>query len=352
MSSSTENDEPKILKIDERNVTDAVLQQMRPGTKNERLATVMDSLVRHLHDFAREVDLTPAEWMKAIEFLTQTGQKCSATRQEFILLSDILGFSSLVNKLHDKREAENSPAYHLDEAKSDDAAGAASGLLEPTQTSLLGPYYNQDSPKLELGSSLVITGDLGPNAKEVLLYGTVRNVRGEPIPNASLEIWQSDDEGVYDSQKDGAVLDMRGHFHSSDTGLYWCRTVVPLCYMIPLDGPAGKLIVAQGRHGYRPAHIHFLVGAKPRYREVVTALYLNHDEYIGNDTVFGVSSSLAVSVDESPAENAVLKEIRSVDKDPSTLPPAVIRFDVVLVESAEGDSSGRVGADPKQFMGH
>jgi hydroxyquinol 1,2-dioxygenase len=293
--------------IDEMTITDAALEQMS-STTNPRLKEIMAAAVRHLHAFAREVDLTPEEWLEGIRFLTAVGQKCTPYRQEFVLLSDTLGMSSLVNSLHDKR-----------------ATGAG------TKSSLLGPFYRQDSPALELGQS--ITKAAGP---ETALYGRVVDSAGRGIPNASVEVWQPDDTGNYDLQKnDPSEMDLRGHFHTDAGGHYYLRTILPCGYMSPMDGPVGDLIRAQGRHGRRPAHIHFLVGA-PGYREVVTALYLAGDDCIDSDTVFGVTESLVTE----PKSN-----------DPSSPFPELpsIRFDFTLGRATDAHS-GRVGADPSQIV--
>ena len=297
-----------MLAIDEKTITDAALAQMS-GTRDPRLKQIMECLVKHLHAFAREIDLSPEEWIEGIKFLTAVGQKCTPYRQEFILLSDTLGLSSLVNTLHDRRATE---------------AG--------TKTSLLGPFYRQDSPPRKLGES--IASD--PKSPEICIYGRVTDSAGQGIPNASVQIWQTDDEGVYDLQRnDPSVMDLRGWYHADPEGRYNLRTVRPLGYLIPLDGPVGDMIRAQSRHGFRPAHIHFLIGA-PGYRELVTALYLGTDEHINSDTVFGVTDSL---VTETTAN------------DPSAPFPglASIRFDFRLAKATATEASGRVGADPSQI---
>jgi hydroxyquinol 1,2-dioxygenase len=295
--------------IDENTITDLALEQMS-GTPNPRLREIMSSLVGHLHRWAREVDLTPEEWLEGIRFLTAVGQKSTAHRQEFILLSDTLGLSSLVNALHDKRSAE--PA---------------------TKSSLLGPFYRQDAPRMELGSSIVSGG----NGSEVVFYGRVRNAAGQGIPNALLEIWEPDETGNYDLQKhDPSVMDLRGCFHADSEGRYYLRGVCPTGYMIPMDGPVGDMIRAQKRHGYRPAHIHFVISA-PGYRELVTALYLEGDEHIDSDTVFGVSESLITPLNRN---------------DPASPFPNLpsIRYDFQLAKASARDRiSGRVGADPSQI---
>jgi protocatechuate 3,4-dioxygenase beta subunit len=216
--------------------------------------------------------------------------------------------SSLVNALHDRRALE---------------AG--------TKTSLLGPFYRNDSPERELGDSILNAS----TGKEVVLFGKVTDATGQPIAGASVEIWQPDDEGVYDMQRDENKMDLRGRFRTNQDGVYHCRAVAPLGYMIPMDGPVGAMIRAQNRHGYRPAHIHFLVGAEG-FREVVTALYLAGDDHIDSDTVFGVTESLVTEVQE--------KNPRSPVEGPS------IEFNFQLAAATAADMAGRVGADPKEIV--
>lgn len=295
--------------IDQNTITDAAIEQMA-ATANPRFKEIMEALVRHLHEFAREVDLTAGEWLEGIRFLTAVGQKCTEHRQEFILLSDTLGFSSLVNALHDRRST---------------AAG--------TKTSLLGPFYRRDSLPMPLGASIVSD----KNKPQICVYGQVLNSSGEPIPNASVEVWQPDDEGNYDLQKPNASeMDLRGRFLTDAEGRYYLRTVAPCGYMIPMDGPVGDMIRAQRRHGYRPAHIHFLVGAS-QYREVVTALYFRGDDHIESDTVFGVTDSLIIDLKAHDSSSPI-----------PGLPS--IHFDFRLAASTPKAASGRVGADPSQLI--
>ncbi|MGC8476982.1 MAG: dioxygenase [Acetobacteraceae bacterium] len=289
-------------------VTDDVLAQMATTT-DPRLREIMASLVRHLHDFARDVKLTPDEWLTAIGFLTRVGQSCTPTRQEFILLSDVLGLSALVNLLHDRE------------------AGAAG-----TTSSLLGPFYRQDAPEVPLGGSIATAGK-GP---ELLLWGQVTDTAGRPVPGALVQLWQTNAEGWYDLQvAGGAATDMRGNVRCDESGRFYLRTVKPLGYSIPMDGPVGALVHRQQRHGCRPAHIHFLIGA-PGYRELVTALYFGDDPHIDSDTVFGVSGPLVV---------------REVAADPAAPVQGIpsVRYDFRLVREV-GHGSGRVGADPKQVL--
>ncbi len=294
--------------LDENTVTDAAIEQMAT-TANPRLKQIMDAAVRHLHAFAREVNLTPAEWIDGIKFLTQVGHACTPIRQEFILLSDVLGLSAMVNALNDRRVEE-----------------------QGTQSSLLGPFFRADAPDYELGQSII--RDI--NAPEIVLYGRVTDETGDPVPNATIDVWQTNENGAYDLQLGGGTdTDMRGRFRTDGDGRYHFRSIRPLGYTIPLDGPVGELIRQQGRHGCRPAHIHFLIGA-PGYRELVTALYMADDEHIGSDTVFGVSGSLVVS----PKANDPDAPVRGLPG---------LRYDFQLARAAN-DATGRVGADPAQIV--
>ncbi|HWX50109.1 MAG TPA: dioxygenase [Roseomonas sp.] len=295
--------------LDQNTVTEAVIAQMA-STSDPRLREVMESLVRHLHDFAREVKLTPAEWLAAIGFLTRVGQACTPIRQEFILLSDTLGLSRLVNLMDDQ----------------------ANRVGDTTETSLLGPFYREASPKYGYGESIAAHAR-GP---EMMLFGRVLNEAGEGVPNAVVEVWQTDADGAYDLQtNDPDIMDMRGQFRTDAEGRYAIRTLVPLGYSIPMDGPVGELVRQQGRHGFRPAHIHVLIGAEG-YRELVTALYLGDDPHIDSDTVFGVSESLVVWP-RSGVEGSPAPELPS------------LRYDFRIARRAPQDTSARVGADPSKF---
>lgn len=295
-----------MIAVNENSITDVAIAQMAT-TKDQRLKQIMEILVRHLHAFAREADLTPEEWLAGIAFLTKTGQACTDFRQEFILLSDTLGLSALINAMHDRRGTDLS-----------------------TKSSLLGPFYRQDSPTYQLGESIAKNMPGPP----IGLYGRIVDSHGKGIPNASIEIWQPDENGYYDLQKhDPSVMDLRGRFFTDAEGKYHLRTICPTGYMIPMDGPVGDMIRAQGRHGYRPAHIHFLIGA-PGYREVVTALYIEGDPHLESDTVFGVTDSLVAHVK---------KDANSPFGD---LPAIKFDFQLALAKDA---LSGRVGADPSQI---
>ena len=291
-------------------ITDAVLDQMAT-TPDPRMKEIMASAVKHLHAFAREVRLTPAEWIKGIAFMTAVGKICTPARQEFILLSDTLGLSALVNGLHDSTAME-----------------------EGTHTSLLGPFYREAAPDLPAGSQIAKIVRPG---SEIVLYGRVTDVNGKPVANATVSIWQTGADGLYDIQESAASIDYRGVFTTDANGVYLVRTVKPIGYSIPMDGPVGDMVRAQKRHGMRPAHIHFLVGA-PGYRELVTALYLRDDPHLVDDVVFGSSDDLAVDINP---------------KDPECPIPGLptIRFDMRLSrETAADKAGGRVGADPSAIL--
>ncbi len=292
--------------LDENTVTDATLAQMGT-TPDPRLKQIMEAAVRHMHAFAREVDLTPSEWLTAIGFLTEVGKACTDIRQEFILLSDVLGLSAVVNALHDKKAAELG-----------------------TQSSLLGPFFREGAAELPLGASIIAN----PSVPEIVLYGQVTDNDGRPLPNALVQVWQTDEHGLYDVQAhDDAHMDMRGNFRTDASGHYHFRTVRPLGYSIPMDGPVGRLVAQQGRHGMRPSHIHILITAEG-HRELVTALYFGDDDHIASDTVFGVSNSLVVQSKADP--ESPIPGLRAV------------RYDFKMPRAADNDT-GRVGADPASF---
>jgi protocatechuate 3,4-dioxygenase beta subunit len=297
--------------LDRFGVTGEVIAQMATTT-DPRLREVMDAAVRHLHDFAREVELTPEEWLAGIAFLTAVGQKCTQFRQEFILLSDVLGLSRLVNVMHDA------------EGRSEAA----------TETSLLGPFFREGAPQFALGESIAVHDREGT---EIVVFGEILDAAGRPVPGAEIDVWQTSAAGLYDLQaRDATVMDLRGRFRSDAAGHYHFRTVQPVGYSIPMDGPVGQLVKRQGRHGMRPAHIHVMVAAEG-HRELVTALYLADDRNIDSDTVFGVSRSLVVL----PAAD--------VPGSPRPDLPG-IRYDFRLSPHAARDSGGRVGSDPSRLM--
>ena len=295
--------------LDVNDVTDAVIEQMST-TPDPRLKEIMEAAVRHLHAFARDVNLTPDEWLKGIAFMTAVGQMCTQYRQEFILLSDVIGLSRLVNVMHDSKGRE--------------AAG--------TETSLLGPFFREGAPKIALGGTLAKVSQ----GTEIMIYGQVTDADGTPVPNATMDVWQTNEDGHYDLQAyDPTTMDMRGQLQCDADGRFHFRTFRPLGYSIPMDGPVGELVRQQKRHGFRPAHIHILISA-PGHRELVTALYFADDKHVDSDTVFGVSKSLVIMPRTDLADAPV-----------AGMPS--IRYDFTMSRETDG-SGGRVGSDPSKLV--
>ena len=264
--------------LTEANLSDAVIASMS-GTQNPRFKEIMTSLVRHLHAFIQEVNLTESEWLTGIQFLTAVGQKCDAKRQEFILLSDTLGATTMKDIINHRKPP---------------------GVTEYT---ILGPFHRPDAPDIPLSEN--IAGDIP--GEPTIVRGRVLSPNGSPIPNARLDVWQSDAEGFYDLQRpeiQGTAL--RGVFHTDAEGNYIFRSIKPALYPIPSDGPVGKMLVAMGRHPYRPAHIHFIVSAEG-YQPVTTELFVEGDPYLDSDAVFGVRESLVVPFVQSDSEEDAVR---------------------------------------------
>jgi len=258
--------------LTEDNLTDAVLAKLA-GAQDERFRVVMGSLIRHLHAFVRDVQLTEAEWKTAIDFLTATGQTCDDKRQEFILLSDTLGVSMLVDAIN----------HRMPEGT--------------TETTVLGPFHVEGAPELPLGSDISI----GHAGIPTLVSGLVTDPAGKPLAGVQLDVWQTDHEGFYDVQRpELGMMRLRGRFRTDAEGRYRFRTIKPVSYPIPTDGPVGKMLLMMGRHPYRPAHIHFILTA-PGFQPVVTHLFAEGDEYLDSDAVFGVKNSLVVDFTPHPA---------------------------------------------------
>jgi hydroxyquinol 1,2-dioxygenase len=251
--------------LTESNLSEAVIASMS-GAKDVRFREIMTSLIKHLHAFIREVNLTESEWMAGIQFLTAVGQRCDEKRQEFILLSDTLGATTMKDLINNRKPP---------------------GVTEYT---ILGPFYRPDAPELSLSGNIA---DELPG-EPVILRGRVLSPAGHPIPNARLDVWQSDAEGFYDLQMEGIDgMTLRGVFHTDAEGSYVFRTIKPAFYPIPTDGPVGKMLLAMGRHPFRPAHIHFVISAEG-YEPVTTELFVSDDPYLDSDAVFGVRESLIV----------------------------------------------------------
>jgi hydroxyquinol 1,2-dioxygenase len=234
-------------------------------TSDPRLRQIMLSLVNHLHAFVKEVELTEAEWFQAIETLTEAGRMCSDKRQEFILFSDTLGVSMVVDLINHRKP---------------DGA---------TESTVFGPFHRLGAPELPAGGNIA---HLDKTGTPTLVSGRVLDLEGEPIEGAVLDVWQAQSSGLYDSQDerlDG--LHMRGKFRTDGEGRFLIRTVLPVNYPIPSDGPVGRMLRATGRHPWRPAHIHFVVSAEG-YEPVTTHIFDQTDEYLGSDAVFAVKDSL------------------------------------------------------------
>jgi protocatechuate 3,4-dioxygenase beta subunit len=252
-------------------ITDAVVDSLR-GAADPRLRELLSALTRHLHDFVRETEPTMEEWERAIGFLTATGQKCTDTRQEFILLSDVLGVSMLVETLGGHRD----PAA--------------------TESTVLGPFHMTESPVRELGATIDLVGSGEP----CVVGGRVLSRDGTPLPGAVLDVWQADAEGYYDVQRPDVqpAGNGRGLFTADAEGRFWFRSCVPSPYPIPTDGPVGELLRATARHPYRPAHIHFIASAEG-HTPVTTHIFVAGSDHLDSDAVFAVKKSLVQDFTET-----------------------------------------------------
>jgi len=230
-----------------------------------RLAEALAPLIRHLHAAVKEIEPTQEEWFSAIQFLTATGHTCTDWRQEFILLSDVMGISMLVDAINNRKP---------------------SGASEST---VLGPFHLPDAPELPLGSDIC----LDQKGEPMVIRGRILGIDGQPVAGAKIDVWQANDEGFYDVQQKGIQPDfnLRGVFRTNAAGEYWFKGVKPKFYPIPQDGPVGTLLNALGRHPYRPAHLHYIVSAKG-FQTLTTHIFDPDDPYINSDAVFGVKASL------------------------------------------------------------
>lgn len=240
--------------------------------ENPRLRQVMEVVTRKLHEAVKELEPTQDEWFEAIQFLTRTGQICNDWRQEYILFSDILGVSMLVDAINNRKP---------------------SGASEST---VLGPFHVDGAPLLEMGANIC----LDQKGEDMVIEGRILDTKGNPIAGAVIDVWQANDEGFYDVQQKGLQPDfnLRGMFRTGADGHYWFRAVKPKFYPIPDDGPVGQLLRALGRHPYRPAHLHYIIKAEG-FETLTTHIFDPDDPYINSDAVFGVKESLLAKFDRT-----------------------------------------------------
>jgi hydroxyquinol 1,2-dioxygenase len=250
--------------VTEDNITDLAVERWATA-KDPRLAEIMAAFVRHLHDFAREVRLTEAEWMTAIQWLARTGQISDEKRQEFILASDVLGLSMLVVQMNHRLDADATP------------------------NTVLGPFHIDGSPPLAFGADM----SEGLDGTPLFIHGVVRDLSGAPVAGAVLDVWQADSDGMYEAQLDVDEARLRAKYATRDDGSYCVRTVAPRGYAIPMDGPVGELIGATAISHFRPAHVHVLIDV-PGYEPLITHLFQEGAEYLDSDVVFGTKEELVV----------------------------------------------------------
>ncbi len=251
------------------------------NAKDARLAEVMEVITRKLHEAVKEIEPTQDEWFEAIQFLTRTGHMCNDWRQEFILLSDVLGVSMLVDAINARRPT---------------------GASENT---VLGPFHVADAPEYEMGTNIC----LDQKGEDMVVRGRILDTEGRPVARARIDVWQANDEGFYDVQQKGLQPDfnLRGVFTTGADGSYWFKAVKPKFYPIPDDGPVGQLLGRLGRHPFRPAHLHYIISAEG-YDTLTTHIFDPDDPYINSDAVFGVKESLLADFrkESDPAKAAAM----------------------------------------------
>jgi hydroxyquinol 1,2-dioxygenase len=262
--------ESAMTKFNDQDLTSEVLRSFE-GTPDARLKFLLQETVRALHDLVRRTGLTFEEWTRAIDFLTRTGQTCTPVRQEFILLSDVLGVSMLVDAVN-HRERDGA-----------------------TETTVLGPFYVGEHRLTQHGTDIAE----GVEGEPMFVQIRVVNVAGKPLAGAEIDVWHADDDGFYDTQKPGYEQrgpSLRARFAADADGRFSFRTILPCSYPIPTDGPVGDLIAAANRHPMRPAHVHFLVKAGG-HEPLVTHVFIAGDRYLASDAVFGVKDELVAQVE-------------------------------------------------------
>ncbi|KAF9479859.1 intradiol ring-cleavage dioxygenase [Pholiota conissans] len=287
---------PKNTDMNAESIT-ANVHAMNIDCKDDRAKFVLTSLINHLHAFVRETALTNDEWLTAINFLTQTGQMCTDIRQEFILLSDTLGVTMLVDSINNAKPA-----------------GA-------TESTVLGPFFAEDRHDVALGDSIASEG----KGDYLFVEGRVLDTEGNPIPHAMIDTWETDGHGQYDTQYENRTEpDCRGRLYTADDGSYSFRAVVPVSYPIPDDGTVGKMMNVLGRHVYRPAHLHVQISAAG-FEGLTTSLFFEGDPYLSSDAVFGVKTSLITGV--NIIDDVKVTQARGF-RDPK--PHAYLKRDFVL----------------------
>jgi hydroxyquinol 1,2-dioxygenase len=269
----------------EENLTDLALKQWE-ACRSPRLRQIMQALIKHMHGFVRDVDLKEEEWLAAMIWLARTGKMSTEKRNEFILFSDVLGVSMLVDAVNHRFPSGATPS------------------------TVMGPFHIEDSPEMPMPCFLV---------------GTVRDLEGQPVEGAQLDIWQADAEGLYEAQLGKEEPYLRAIFHTGPDGKYVIRTVAPPGYSIPMDGTVGELLKQTDISHYRPAHIHFLISA-PGYHTLVTHLFKKDTRYIESDVVFGVKEALIAEFKQQPAGETPTGEI-------SSKPFLVVKYDFTLSKS-------------------
>jgi protocatechuate 3,4-dioxygenase beta subunit len=263
----------------ETKLTEVVVNSIK--AEDPRHQKILTQLVRHLHAFIEDVEPTEAEWVKAIDFLTRTGQTCDDKRQEFILFSDVLGASMLVDAINHRSESQT------------------------TATTVTGPFH-ASAQHYKSGDNIA-RGPEATRGEPTVVSGRVLDFNGRPVSSATLDVWQSDDIGYYDIQdKNQPAMNLRGVFTTNEAGEFWFRTIKPAAYPIPTDGPVGELLRASGRHAMRPAHIHFWIKAEG-YKDIITHLFVAGDKYLDSDAVFGVKESLILDFDENTSAMDAMK---------------------------------------------
>lgn len=290
-------------------ITQAVLDRLA-GCTDERFKQILSAVIRHAHALVKEVDLTPDEWMAAIQFLTKVGQTCDAKRQEFILLSDTLGISMLVVQLEQARRSAK--------ALQDKMARAM-----PTEATVQGPFYWEGAPELPLGADI---GE-GMPGEPAYYSGRVTDTHGRPIARCCLDVWSGDGEGVYDMQMgEEAGMRLRARFYTDDEGRYRFWSIKPTYYPVPDDGPVGDMLRRMGRHPNRPGHIHMMV-YRDGYVPLTTHLFAADSPYLDSDAVFGVRDSLIVPYEKHAPGTA--PDGRRMDR-----PFHTCRYDFTLAPAA------------------